>query len=379
MVPLEESQPHMQGRVPQQSNPRAGHPDVLLAAHSLQPGLGGIARVTRLIASVLAEEALADGRQARALTLADTALPPGVDLPVTLSHNSRLRFVANVLMSWRWCRHYIFDAAHLAQVGALPLLWHKPLMTFIYGIEVWENAKAAYVRSARRATMNIAISEFTRRKAEELYGGFSRARLCWLATESDEAPPPRAPGNGPPEVLIVGRMLPDRPKGHRHLIDSWARVSEAVPGAVLRIVGHGPDLDALRQLAARSPAAEQIVMEGFVPDAEVEKRYAQATVFAMPSRGEGFGLVYIEAMRHGLPVVASCHDAAPEVVLDGQTGYTVDLDRPGELAERLIHLLRDPDGARRMGEAGRQRWAEHFRFSSFRQRFRPLFREFLDS
>ena len=112
---------------------------------------------------------------------------------------------------------------------------------------------------------------------------------------------------------------------------------------------------------------------------ELEELYASATVFALPSRGEGFGLVYIEAMRHGVPVIASIHDAAPEINLDGQTGYNVDLDRPDELGDRLLQLLRDRDHARALGENGRRRWSQHFRFSAFRQRFEPLLNEFLKS
>jgi phosphatidylinositol alpha-1,6-mannosyltransferase len=178
-------------------------------------------------------------------------------------------------------------------------------------------------------------------------------------------------------VLIVGRLENERYKGHRELIACWPRVVAAVPGATLRIVGRGPDLKHLQTLVARSAAAECISFEGFVPDEALEALYTRATVFAMPSRGEGFGLVYIEAMRHGLPVIASTHDAAPEVVLDGKTGYTVNLDRPHELPERVIYLLKNPELARELGRNGQTRWAAHFRYSAFRDRFRPLLREFL--
>ena len=203
--------------------------------------------------------------------------------------------------------------------------------------------------------------------------------VCWLATESDEAPPPAPPlSSRRPEVLIVAR-LGERYKGHDELIACWPEVVAAVPGAILRIVGTGPDGNNLRQLAAQSTAASQIVFAGFVPDAELERIYAGATVFAMPSRGEGFGLVYIEAMRHGLAVIASDEDAGPEVVKHGQTGYTINRKREHELPDALIHLLKHPGEAAAFGEAGRRRWAEHFRFSAFRDRFRPLLREFLES
>ncbi len=271
----------------------------------------------------------------------------------------------------------MFDSCQLAQVHRLPLLRRKPMLTFLHGIEIWEEAPARYIRSARRATFLVANSDFTRDKADRLHGGFARARVCWLATETDDPPPP-APDltSRRPEVLIVSR-LGERYKGHAELIACWPQVAAAVPGAVLRIVGTGPDEARFRRLAAQSPVASQILFEGFVPDADLDRMYAGAAIFAMPSRGEGFGLVYIEAMRHGLPVVASDEDAAPEVVKHGETGCTINLKRTHELPDALIHLLRNPDEAVRLGEAGRRRWAEHFRFSAFRDRFSPLLREFL--
>jgi len=356
---------------------RAASAGVCLGAYSLRPGHGGIARVARLMARVLAEELAGQARPVRALTLGDADPVEDLGLPVRPARTSRLRFVAGALWAGLGCRHFLFDGCQLAQVHRLPLLRKKPMLTFLHGIEIWEDAPARYVRSARRATLLLANSAFTRDKAERLHGGFARARVCWLATEGDDPPPPAPPlAERRPEVLIVSR-LGERYKGHEELIACWDRIAAAVPGATLRIVGTGPFNDRLRRLAAESPAAKYIVFEGFVPDADLDRLYAGATVFAMPSRGEGFGLVYIEAMRHGLPVLASDEDAAPEVVLHGETGYTVNRGRPDELPDALIHLLRNPGEASRLGEAGRRRWAEHFRFSAFRERFLPLLREFL--
>jgi phosphatidylinositol alpha-1,6-mannosyltransferase len=227
-------------------------------------------------------------------------------------------------------------------------------------------------------TLLLANSSFTRDKAERLHGGFARARVCWLATEAD-TPPPAAPSyvERPPRALIVGRVHAERPKGHRELIACWPCVVAAVPQATLDIVGTGPDLASLQEQAARSPAARQIVFHGHVPDAALEGQYASARVFAMPSRGEGFGLVYIEAMRHGLPVIGSVHDAAAEVIRAGQTGYVVNLDDPDELAARLIQLLQEPRQAQQLGQAGQQRWAEHFRYQAFRERFLAILDDFM--
>jgi phosphatidylinositol alpha-1,6-mannosyltransferase len=181
-------------------------------------------------------------------------------------------------------------------------------------------------------------------------------------------------------VLILGRIDEGGGyKGHRELIASWSKVMSAVPDARLVVAGKGPGLELLQKEAAGSSAAEHIVFRGFVAEQQMNALWAETSVFAMPSRGEGFGFVYIEAMRQGLPVIASVHDAGSEVNVDGQTGYNVNLDREGELAERIVHLLRNPDHAAQLGNQGRARWHEQFRYSAFRERFLPILREFLNN
>jgi phosphatidylinositol alpha-1,6-mannosyltransferase len=95
-------------------------------------------------------------------------------------------------------------------------------------------------------------------------------------------------------------------------------------------------------------------------------------VFALPSRGEGFGLVYLEAMAHGLPCVGSIHDAAAEIVVDGETGLLVDSSDPRALRSGLARLLADADLRHRFGAAGRRRLRAEFSYSGFRTRVRDL-------
>jgi phosphatidyl-myo-inositol dimannoside synthase len=349
-----------------------------LAATSLLPGTGGIARVARLMASVLADEAGHGRVRLRTVGLYDESRMSDLGVEMVPAHGSRLWFTAAVHAAALGSTHSLTDSLAMARAHNRLPLFRRPLLAWIHGIEVWDGARPDRLAAARRTDFLVANSAYTRERAERSHGGFARARVCWLGTESDDAPPPRRP-NGPPVVLVLGRLEPGRDKGHEALIDVWPTVVSAVPEAHLLIVGDGPDLIRVRALAARSPATTRIEVAGFVPDEAMATVWAEATVFAMPSRGEGFGLVYVEAMRQGVPVVASVHDAAPEVNLDGETGYNVDLARPADLSDRLVHLLRDRDLAVRLGAAGQRRWAQHFRYSSFRTRFLSVVREFVSA
>jgi phosphatidylinositol alpha-1,6-mannosyltransferase len=212
-------------------------------------------------------------------------------------------------------------------------------------------------------------SRFTLERFREFHGELDKAHLCWLATEEDEPPGEYCDPDGPPTVLILGRIDHGLGyKGHRELVNCWPEVISAVPQARLLIAGGGPGLDQLKSLVGRSPAQSAIEIRGFVPETELDGLWGEAHVFAMPSKGEGFGLVYAEAMLRSLPVIASVHDAGQEINLDGVTGYNVDLTEPGRLASRLIELLRNKETARKLGRAGHSRWQENFRFGSFARR-----------
>jgi phosphatidylinositol alpha-1,6-mannosyltransferase len=178
---------------------------------------------------------------------------------------------------------------------------------------------------------------------------------------------------------MVGRIDKEQDyKGHRQVIGSWAGIVAAVPEARLVVAGAGTGLDAMKELARQSAAAASLEFLGFVSERDMPALWRRTHVFAMPSRNEGFGIVYIEAMRHRVPVIASVYDAGREVNVDGVTGFNVELDRPAQLADAVVQLLREPDRARAMGEAGHARWRDDFRYGAFAVRLNHALSGFLD-
>jgi phosphatidylinositol alpha-1,6-mannosyltransferase len=164
--------------------------------------------------------------------------------------------------------------------------------------------------------------------------------------------PPRQ--NGRPTILSVARQYPR--KNTELLISSMPVVLGEVPDAYLRIVGGGPMLPVLRKQVESMGLEKSVVFTGeLATDDEVRMEFFKADVFALPSLQEGFGLVFLEAMAAGLPVVAARAAATPEVVPDGEVAI---LFRPGDvgaLADALIHLLKNEKLRKQMGRAGRNR------------------------
>lgn len=355
-------------------------PRLLLAAESMAATNSGIARVARLVSRVLSGLQSQNRCRATALSFRNTGEPasPGL-LPARSSHGSRLNFVQRLSAALFRYDAFIYDGPGMAR-GHQWLPWpRRPFLTWCHGIESWPGtAHPKQVETAKRADSLIAITAFSRDRARQNEPSYDRARVCWLATEADVIPAIPRTASGPPRVTILSRVDHFSYKGHPELIRCWPRVRAAVPDAVLTIAGSGPGLEEMRTQARQTGLPEtSIEIRGFIPEADLDRLWSETTVFAMPSRGEGFGLVYIEAMRWGIPVVASVHDAGQEINLHGQTGWNVNLDHPEELAEALIDLLRNREQADAFGRNGQRRWEHHFRYTAFRERFETILQDFV--
>ncbi|MCA1648580.1 MAG: glycosyltransferase family 4 protein [Chloroflexi bacterium] len=186
----------------------------------------------------------------------------------------------------------------------------------------------------------------------------------------------QALGIGPDEFLVgnVGRLALQ--KGQRHLIAAMPLLLERVPRAHAVIAGGGDLEDYLIELASEMGVAEQVHVLG--PRRDVPALMHAIDVFVMPSIWEGFGLVLLEAMAAGRPIVASRVATIPEVVADGQTGLLVPAGDPLALATALAELAEQPDKAMRLGEAGRERLRRQFSVEKMVGDTELLYRELLE-
>lgn len=357
-------------------------PAVLLALTGLAID-GGIAGVNRCVARAL-EERVTEGaleRVDRVLLQEDPeqAAPPPARGEQRLARNSQLRFVWG---TWRLLRRHrparvFFDHVGPAQAALVPLPGLPPpdYTVFVHGIELAYAGAGRRARALCGATRILVNSEHTARAVGEVHPELRpRTRVVPLCIDPErvaqwEAEPA---GDAPREcaALIVGRMLAEeRGKGHDTLLEAWPRVRERAPGAELWVVGGGDDVGRLEARARELGLGSAVRFLGRVPDAALAALYRRASVFAMPSRQEGFGLVYAEAMWHGLPCVGSTADAAGHVIQDGRTGLLVSYGDVRAIGEAVGSLLAEPERARSLGEAGRRRARDVFSYPRFRRDF----------
>lgn len=350
-----------------------------LAAITLHESGGGVASVSRLVWRVMGDTW---GDHCRLVTLSDApANPEGPKRPTIASRASfGLRLAAAQTAhpgGWVFFTHLSLARAQ----RIMPSMLRRQYAVFLHGIEAWRPLNAHEHAVLRGAALRVANSRYTAGQIAVANPGIGSIEICPLAhppTEGITAAPrvsSDAPDIGPKAVLLVGRMdAAERYKGHDALLEIWPRIVASTPEARLVFAGDGDDRARLLAKAASLGVAAHVTFTGFLAADALASLYNRAAVFAMPSRGEGFGLVYLEAMAHGLPCIGSTHDAAREVIDDGVTGFLADQAEGGLLAERITQLLGDEGLRRRFGAAGRRRVDEQFSYRQFSHRLIDLVR-----
>ncbi len=340
-----------------------GAPEVLVLTPDFPPGIGGIqmlvwqvaggfTRFRPRVVTMAAPGGRAFDRQQPFQVVRATAGPghrTGVAVLNAVGTLEGLRRRPSVILS----AHIVTGPAALA-VGRL---LRRPVVQYVHAQEVTRRARLArYVLG--RVDAVVAVSGYSRELAERGGGIRDRVHVVHPGVACAEAPP--QPALAGSSIVIVARLT-ERYKGHDVLLQALPLVRERVPDATLEIVGDGPLRAELARLASDLGVASATTFHGSIADGPRDEILGRASVFAMPSRleaggaGEGFGIAYIEAGAHGLPVVAGNVGGALDAVVDDETGLLVDPESPRAIADALVELLRDRERARRLGHAGWER------------------------
>jgi len=277
-----------------------------------------------------------------------------------------VRWALSYLQKARLCRGGTF----ILHAGLAKLFWlrrpHDPIFVFLHGIEVWRPFPWYHTRILQGTTKFITNTQFT-------WDQFKRwhPKLASIPHEvthlglnepiAFEEPDPTVPA-----AMIISRL--DRGedyKGHREIIAVWDKVREAIPGAELWVAGDGNLKEDLEKIV---PPGSGIVFLGHIDANEKERRLKRCRCLAMPSRGEGFGLVYIEAMRLGRPCLVSDEDAGREVVNPPESGLEVNQKDLPALTKALIFLLGNSRERSEMAFRAKKRYDENFTLTHYQKR-----------
>ena len=177
-----------------------------------------------------------------------------------------------------------------------------------------------------------------------------------------------------PRLLCVGRLIPI--KGHIVLLRAFAEARRNLPGLQLDVAGRGPLEPALRAVAKELGVDDAVHFLGHV--APIQRAIENTAIVVVPSMGEGFGMVALEAMERARPVIAAEIGGLGELVEDGVTGLLVPPGESEPLARALVRLGGDLELAARMGEAGRRRALDRFLQERCTDRTELLYREQLN-
>lgn len=370
---------------------------VLLGLFSELDTPGGVQRAGRQVAAVMSEFAAAHGMDCRLLSLNDSPelhrMAVGTrEFVFTGSARGKARFSATAARAAKR-RAKVIVAGHpfLAPVAQGARFFARQAKTIIWthGLEVWEPLSILRRRALRSAALVIAPTKDTANYVANQQG-VARERirvLPWALDPQFEAlvaakPAPALPANFPSGriILTVGRWFADeRYKGMDTLITALPRLLTEWPDVQLVAVGEGDDQGWLEQIADGRGVLRHVHFLSGLSYAQIAACYQACEIFALPSRGEGFGLVYLEAMACGKPVIGGAHGGAPEVIDDGKTGYLVQHGDTEQLATSLEALLVDPQLGRDMGARGRERVEQDFRFNVFAKSLKKILRDLCES
>jgi glycosyltransferase involved in cell wall biosynthesis len=364
-------------------------PQEILGLFTELLGIGGVQEAGRMTAAALFEMGRASGRPVDILSLNDPRGEQCIrwgDSEIAFSGfgRAKARFVLSAI--GKACRRPregtpIILAAHPHL--ALPASWIQrvrpnfKVVVMSHGIEVWKPLASPRLRALQKASLLTAPSSYTARKmaGEQNIPESKIRRLPWplspdfikLAEHPGKLPLPRGFPRGR-IILTVGRWAArERYKGVDALIVAVARVRTTIPDVQLVAVGSGDDLSRLRSIAAEEQVADRVhFLEGLSKE-ELASRYAAADVFALPSIGEGFGLVFLEAMAFGKPVVGADAGGITDLIRDGSNGLLIPPNDPDGLAQGLSRLLQDEALRRKLGECGAAMVRREYQFDAFRE------------
>ena len=304
----------------------------------------------------------------------DTSVPPAEERRLaeflsvgTWPGRQRTAAFTWMLITTAWRRKP--DLIVLAHINFAPVAYwlhkflHTPYLVVGHGVEIWRKPDRQVRRALRNAAQLLAVSNYTRDRMAEVLD-LPTDDIDLLPNAFD--PAKFVPGPKPrfllkryrlradqPVILTITRLASaERYKGYDQVLEALVAVRARFPDVRYLLGGRGPDRKRVVQLISKLGLTENVILAGYVPDEELSAHYNLCDVFAMPSKGEGFGIVFLEAVACGKPVIAGNKDGSVDALRGGELGVLIDPDDVEQIAEAICEALAQKS------EVGDQRSAE---------------------
>jgi len=289
---------------------------------------------------------------------------PALPRLLLFSYSGRLCHLGIAATAERIRREFDFDLVHAHTVlpdGFAAMLLNrrrgKPLVISVHGYDAVQLNRGRLrrrqiIRAMESADRIVCVSGKLMRECLAHCPRPDKFRIIHNGFRINQAAAASGSGTAHPVVLSVGHLIPL--KGHECVLEAVAALSREIPTLRYRIIGDGYLRPRLEARARELGVAEAVEFLGRLPREEVMAHYAACDIFVLPSSPEGFGIVYLEAMAYGKPIIACQGEGISEIVEDGQTAVLVPPHDSAAVASAIRALLADPERAAWIGAAGHE-------------------------
>lgn len=251
------------------------------------------------------------------------------------------------------------DAYSTTQVSGRAGKWCRRISQHVYG-------------SSRRV---ICVSEHVREQVIEGMGRTCRTSVVYNGVDTGMFSPAEAPSENAPVILSVGNLIPI--KGYEVLLRTIAALAYDFPDLRLEVIGDGPERVRLQALAATLQISGRVSFQGRQPRKQVVAAMRRCTLFALASRYEALGCVYLEGMSTGKPVIGCREQGIAEIIQHGSNGFLVGPGNERELTLAIAMLLKDKALRENLGRAARDTILDRLTLANQAERLARIYRECL--
>ncbi len=363
--------------------------NILVLLTDLFDKVGGIQTLNRFLVRAFSEIAEENNYRVTLLVLNDHKKTNNSSHYINSSHvrylsfnGSRFQFITSVL-------YYAFNASviFIGHINFSPLVialklinLRTKILQLIYGIEVSKKFPFLHSVGIRQVDKILSISVDTKDKMLTL-NRINKNQFEILPCTLDPFYGEGVTLKTREELLLPkGKMVltvsrleaSEKYKNVELIIEAMPNILKEVPDAFYVIVGEGTDRHRLEAIANNKAPNEKIIFKGSLSASDLDSYYNSCDIFVLPSTGEGFGIVFLEAMYHSKSCIGARTGGVPEVIEDGKTGILCEPNDVKSLSESIIRLLKDKSLSALMGKAGYERFNDNFSFQIYKKKLKEI-------